>query len=604
MLHALKEYAVGRGIVSEPGFKAKTIRWLLTFERDGTFLGVRDLASDEKGSRGREFARCPHLSQPEIKAGGTGCRHFLVDSVDVVTLVTKSEPDDKLYAKHAYFVNCLEAACKAEPDLEPIVAALTRGSSLPQIQAKLKESKAKPTELVSFAVLDSDPSIIVERQTWWDWWRSFRRTLSCGEQDRESAERLSEPMMRCLLSGELVKPVKTHPKIGGLSDVGGLSMGDALASFKQPSFCSFGLEQAANSAMSEEMAEMYRATLDHLIKNNSRRLAGIRVVYWYIGDVRKDEDPMPELFDGFNFGQAEVEPSGDDMQPDNQQRHRQQAESRAARLLDAIRSGDQDALRLRNARYCALTLSGNSGRVVVRDWMEGGFESLLENIQAWFAHLTIVSRDGSSLVRSHKFAAVLSACVRDLADVPDPLVTAIWKTAMGKDQAIPSQAVAQTLARVRIDIVQDEPARHARFGLLKAYCIRNERMTNMTEELNTDLKKPAYLCGRIMALLADIQQVALGNVGAGITQRYYAAASATPGLVLGRLIRLAQTGHLPKIESDALRNWFEKQLAEIWQQMNRVPPSTLDLTGQTLFAMGYYQQKAQRFQGNKERDSK
>ena len=36
-----------------------------------------------------------------------------------------------------------------------------------------------------------------------------------------------------------------------------------------------------------------------------------------------------------------------------------------------------------------------------------------------------------------------------------------------------------------------------------------------------------------MALLAAIQEVALGDVGAGVVQRYYAAASTTPALVLG-----------------------------------------------------------------------
>ena len=118
----------------------------------------------------------------------------------------------------------------------------------------------------------------------------------------------------------------------------------------------------------------------------------------------------------------------------------------------------------------------------------------------------------------------------------------------------------------------------------------------MSEELNEYLKDPAYLCGRIMALLARIQRKALPNVGAGVVQRYYAAASATPGLVLGRLVRQAQVGHLPKIEPERLRQWFDNRLAEVWVDLDQCPPNTLTLQGQTLFAMGYYQQLAKRYE--------
>jgi CRISPR-associated protein Csd1 len=102
----------------------------------------------------------------------------------------------------------------------------------------------------------------------------------------------------------------------------------------------------------------------------------------------------------------------------------------------------------------------------------------------------------------------------------------------------------------------------------------------------------------MMALLANIQQTALPGVGAGVVQRYYAAASATPALVLGRLVRLSQTGHLPKIEG-GLRYWFDDQLAQVWGLLERRIPATLTLEEQTLFAMGYYQQKAKRTTSNK-----
>ena len=116
----------------------------------------------------------------------------------------------------------------------------------------------------------------------------------------------------------------------------------------------------------------------------------------------------------------------------------------------------------------------------------------------------------------------------------------------------------------------------------------------MTPELDDSIQHPAYVCGRIMAVLAGIQWRALGDVGAGVVQRYYAAASATPALVLGRLVRLAQTGHLPKIEPAGLRQWYDNQLADVWARLHGDVPAVLGLEEQTLFAMGYYHQKVKR----------
>ena len=62
-----------------------------------------------------------------------------------------------------------------------------------------------------------------------------------------------------------------------------------------------------------------------------------------------------------------------------------------------------------------------------------------------------------------------------------------------------------------------------------------------------------------MAVLANVQREALGGVGAGVIQRYYAAACATPGLVFGRLIRNTQY-HIDKIRSkkDGLARFFNQ----------------------------------------------
>lgn len=114
----------------------------------------------------------------------------------------------------------------------------------------------------------------------------------------------------------------------------------------------------------------------------------------------------------------------------------------------------------------------------------------------------------------------------------------------------------------------------------------------MSTYLNKEHPEPAYQCGRLLAILASLQRAALGDVGAGVIQRYYVAASQTPGLTIGRLVANAKN-HLNKLDG-GLAYWYEEQIAEIMSRIQNRIPVTLDLEGQTLFALGYYQQIASR----------
>lgn len=113
----------------------------------------------------------------------------------------------------------------------------------------------------------------------------------------------------------------------------------------------------------------------------------------------------------------------------------------------------------------------------------------------------------------------------------------------------------------------------------------------MQPTLNPEYPSAAYHCGRMMAVYAAIQARALGNVGAGVLQRYYTSASTTPALVLGRLSSLCQH-HLAKLDNPGLARWYEGLLGEISQNLTPPLPVTLDLRGQSEFALGYYQQRA------------
>ena len=112
----------------------------------------------------------------------------------------------------------------------------------------------------------------------------------------------------------------------------------------------------------------------------------------------------------------------------------------------------------------------------------------------------------------------------------------------------------------------------------------------ITPAVNPDLPSAAYQCGRVLAILAAIQKRALGSVGSGVIQRYYASASTNPGLVFGRLIKNAQY-HIDKLGPDKSGYW-DYLLAETIACLPGGFPQVLSLQEQGLFGLGYYHQIA------------
>ena len=374
-----------------------------------------------------------------------------------------------------------------------------------------------------------------------------------------------------LLTGDVVAPADTHDtKIKGLAGIGGLPQGDALVSFDKAAFTSFRLEKSSNAAMAEDSAKRYAESLNHLIQTNGRILAGAMVVPWFKEGVAAEDDPFIWIVEA----------------PEHTARI---AEARAAELLEAIRKGARPDLA--GNRYYALTLSGAAGRVMVRDWIEGEFEELAVAVAAWFADLAIVRADGNALASPPKFMAVVGALVRELKDAPAPVVAQLWRAA-ARRQALPRAAMAGALGRARLAFLANESPRAAGLALLKAYHnrVNSSGYPAMHPYLNENHPDVAYHAGRLLAVLARLQHRALGDVGAGVVQRYYIAASQTPALVLGRLIGNAKN-HLNQLEG-GLPFWFENQIAEIVGRFGDRLPRTLDLEGQSLFALGYYQQLA------------
>ena len=569
MLQEIIAYSETHLAKSEPGFKAREVRWLIEISSDGRFLAAVPLGD---GRRGKTMTHCPEMSG--MNSGGKS--HFLVETAQTGVQFYKNDEDPKNIAKseirHRFFVGLIREASRTVTRLEPLAVFLDNKERLAEVRQALSQNKARPSDWIVWRIDDFDPRENSEVQSWWRDWRRTDQAEGSTKPGR-SEKSTEENTMTCFLTGNSIKPLATHPKISGLSGVGGLAMGDVMVGFDKDSFGSYGLEQSANSAMGEEAVQKYVDGLNDLIRNHTRKIGNALVAHWYKDAIPTEDDPLSFLMD-----------------VDSQEQIEATARISVRRLLDAIRSGQR--AQMGKNRYYALTVSGAAGRVMVRDWMEGSFEDLVSRIDSWFSDLAIISRDGNGNARDPKFMAICGSLVRELKDLPAPTAATLWKVAI-QGLPIPQPLMAQALARFRAGLIADEPFNHARMGLIKAYYFRRipGGDATMTASYNPNHPAPAYHCGGLLAVLANLQRAALGDVGAGVIQRFYSAASQTPGLVFGRLVANARH-HLAKLEP-GLAWWHEERMMEIMSRLGDASPRILDLEGQGLFALGYYQKLAE-----------
>ena len=562
MLQALIEYAE-REKLGDADFHEAPVRWLVSLDDSGNFTGVISLLDnpDAKKPKPRTLTR-PFIEQKELTVASRPRAFFLCDTLErAVNYPDPKKPEraERREGSHAYFKLLLEAAVEECPNDGPMAQAtltfLNQPNALERLHALLTEQKAKPNENITFRVSDDTLLQSEELKQFWRRRRAADRPQVAGRK------------RFCLATGELTEPVSTTEKIKGVP--GGLAVGTNLISFDKASFTSFGLRQGENASISATAELKVRSALNDLIQRGLRQNEIVHL-HW----TRKKED-----FDPFDLVET--------------------ADEQGVRnLIDAPRTGESHQHELDARKYYAMSLSGNGGRIIVRDWLESTVPEVEQNVRQWFEDLAIVRPEGDPIRpirKDFKLGYLLHSLVRDKLDELAPQVPTQLLYSALRGTPLTLSALTAALRRQQIEI--DDKTNPARLALIKACLARQDRFNqsrernNMTESLNTDSKDPAYLCGRLFSVFDRIQYLALGNLNAGVVERFYASASTTPALVMGRLFSNAQN-HLAKVGRGVAEN-VRKDFEAISVQLGDHFPPSLDLEGQGRFGLGYYHQRAE-----------
>lgn len=568
MLKALYDYAITNQLTLPPGFVKKTIKAYICISASGQFLDIK--------MAGKEPVCCPDIGS---LANGTDKSNVLAEKRKVLFPKERN-------AKNIFFRDTLRACGKEVSAVLACLNVLEDDRMVNMINQEADRRKIKSEDKISFCV---DGQSILEIPEVIDWWKTFRKQFIIQDEANQTL---------CLITGQPTVPMATVPPVNGLSVVGGHQRGDALICFDKTAFCSYGLKQAANAPVSEEAFFSVKAALDHLLAA-APVLAGMKLIHWYDKPVKQTDDCIFALFDGFseNLEEDSLSTNGENSIA---------AQIQVNNLISSVSSG-KEMPQLANFYYI-LMLSGVNGRVMIRRYEYGNYAELQKNLNIWFRDLELTNETGTGLVKQCKLTSrLIKLLTRQTADSKpferlakelSGIIPAIL-TAILTDTPLPDATASRSIAYIRsqmMDTDQNQNSPPVPDGIacqwLKVWLIRRNRIKRQEESLmvyyNPNHPNPAYHCGALVAAYAEIQKRAMPEINADIVQRYYAAASQTPALVIGQLARLSNY-HLSKINNRWLARWYEGQLNQISIAIGDSIPNTLNLEQQAYFTLGYRQ---------------
>lgn len=405
---------------------------------------------------------------------------------------------------------------------------------------------------------------------------------------------------QCLVTGETAPIARLQPGLKGVRDAN--PTGASLVSFNAAAYESYNRQQGLNAPVSEQAAFAYGTALNFLLSsaNPNRKfyLGDTTVVYW-----AESADPRYASAWAGIFDPGTVEETAQENLAQKAAEERLKDAGEKVRRVQAL---DRDKLLEGldpNTQFYVLGLAPNVARVSVRFFIAEPFGKIIDRIMQHYRDLEIVKEydnQPSYITLGHILAETVSKKARDQDAAP--LMAGAVTRAILSGQPYPAALYNAVLIRMRAD--QDDKEKriqkinYVRAAVIKAYLTRKYRHSTdhlikevLSMSLNEQSTHPAYVLGRLFAVLEKVQQEAVGSVNASIKDRYFTAACAAPASVFPVLLRLSQH-HISKAEFGKSSDRKIQEILNLLDIQNNPIPARLSLDEQGVFILGYYHQRA------------
>ncbi len=382
----------------------------------------------------------------------------------------------------------------------------------------------------------------------------------------------------CSVCGEYLPIARIHDNLKGIK--GAQSAGANIVCCKEDSGESYCKTQGMIASISFKVMKQYTSAFNYLSdsRNNKYVLGDMTLLFW--AETSEKSEIYEEIFAYINgFGFQTKDNASDNIK---------------ACLMNFAhgKMPDIDAMGLNaDTKFYILGVKPNSSRLSIKLFLCNTFGNILNNVQKHIQGIKLYEAQE----RIPKIYQILMETISPKTkDKPNPALESQLIINVIKGTMYPDNLLASLISRIKTD--QDEEKNkfvkinEIRVGMIKEYLNRKQKITGkgeiITMALNNETKDPAYLCGRMFAILEKLQSDAIGNVNAGLKAKYFGSACSTPAMVFPRLIKLAQN-HIAKLDNGF---YLESKISEIINNIEGDFPKTLSIEEQGRFVLGYYQQ--------------
>jgi CRISPR-associated protein, Csd1 family len=570
LLQRLVEYANAAEDVVPPFYARKPVRWMLDLDADGRPVSWELTDTAEKADPLRKFG-VPRLVPAVTRTVGVAPALAVDTGEYVFGWESEGAKPDRVAKQYQAFRDLIDEWAEADPEGPGVaVAAFYRAGHDRRFDPEPGWSRG---DLIGIRVDGKFTAETASAQRFW--------ARVAGSRKGSGRTGL------CLVCGQTQPLLKTIPQQIPQRWLPGATQSASLVSVNE-TVHGYELQKfLVNTPVCVDCGLKFMSALTSLLSDPKHSAVlpgqGARLVWWVVGG--STFDPW-ELLD-------EADPV------------------KVRQMLSSLVTGVEADVDL-SSRYCSVTVSGNVARVVVRDWVEQPVVKVKENLRSWFKDHEMVDDWTGQVVTTGLFRLV-QVTGRFQSGRQGARGSWVKLGAKGEDRPnevfyrlagaallgrpLPPRLLAHLVHRVRTDR-RVNTARAALIRLALRRLPNYPYIEGLTPTLNVKSKRPAYVCGRIFAIMDDLQRtvfrVAGQNINTTFAERYFGRAIDNPQVVLVTGRRSA-TAWLKRLRGPLRRaNWasaYERRLDELFALVE-VIPSRAVLADKAEFILGYHQQRA------------
>ena len=513
-----------------------------------------DIIIDKDGNYLNQIIPCNDIIEAENLTAKKGKARLLLDKPEETLGFDKDKHEKYLSKLFEY---------KDVQELSPVFSFYDKPEEVEKVRnAFLELPHAKQKGNLTFMV-DSERLLSNESVR-----NAIKKKYEEGLSSKKQGDRL------CAVCGTNNYPILDEPH-GSVKLPKGQTAGSMLVSYNTNAFESYNLKGNLNSGICTNCARNYIEGLTYLTKAEWLTNEKGKKYKKYDHAFELSEDTLIVFWT--KEPTEDVDPFSDICQP---------TEERVRKLFSSIITGDNQRVNseLENYFYCC-TMSSAAARIAVRDWMAISVSQYQKNLQQWFGDIATI-KDGETFYPG--INSILNSCIKKKTKPTQSDVKAkarigaiLWHAAL-TNTSLPLMILQSVLTQIEHDYFSPEKS-----TVIRLVLNRNIKKTYyMKKELDEKNESKAYLCGRLFALICQLQYKAQGEVNSSIKDRFFASASSNPSRAMSILL----TKYVPVYQKKT-KGAYTKSITEIASRIEHFP-ERLTLTERGEFALGYYHQYA------------